>query len=67
MLGIELNEVIGIGDDINDISMWNVVGYPVVIGDAKECYKTEGRIVTDTCENAGVSQIIEKLCFENDE
>ena len=61
-LGISLNEVMAIGDGDNDISMLDVVGYPVVMGQSSEQLK-KGRIVTETCWNAGVSVAIEKYCF----
>ena len=62
ILEIDPKNAMAIGDDKIDVSMWNVVGYPVVMGQAKEQYKTD-RIVTDTCENAGVAKVIEKYCL----
>ena len=62
ILEIDPKNAMAIGDDKIDVSMWNVVGYPVVMGQAKDHFK-EGRIVTDTVENAGVAKVLEKYCF----
>ena len=64
ILGIELEEVMAIGDELNDISMLDVAGYPVVMGQAKDELK-KGRLVTETCANAGVGKAIQKYCFGN--
>ena len=61
-LNVDLKNVMVVGDDVNDIPMWDIVGYPVVMGDADEELKA-GRIVTDTLANAGLSKAIEKYCF----
>ena len=65
ILGIDMSEVMVMGDAPNDISMLDVAGYPVVMGQADESMK-KGRLVTDTCSNAGVSKAIEKYCFGNE-
>ena len=63
-LNVDLKNVMVVGDEINDVPMWDIVGYPVVMADADEELKT-GRIVTDTIANAGLSKAIEKYCFNN--
>ena len=65
LLNIKPEETMGIGDAENDITMWDVVGYKVVMGQAKDELK-EGKIITDTCENAGVAKAIAKYCFNED-
>ena len=62
-LGIDLKNVMAIGDDVNDESMLDIVGYPVVMENAKDNLKREGRYITDSCKNGGVSKVIEKFCF----
>ncbi|BFU18894.1 Cof family hydrolase subfamily protein [Entamoeba histolytica HM-1:IMSS-B] len=62
MLGIDLKDVMAIGDAMNDVPMLDVVGYPVVMGQAEDRVK-EGRLVTDRCENSGVAKAIEKYCL----
>ena len=65
LLNVDLKETMGIGDETNDIPMWDVVGYPVVMGQAKEELK-QGRIVTDTVQNAGVAKILKKYCLDDE-
>ena len=65
-LNIDLKNVMAVGDELNDLSMLNVVGYPVVMGQAKDELKV-GKLFTDTCDNAGVSKAIEKYCFNQTE
>ena len=65
ILNVDMSEVMVMGDAPNDESMLQVAGYPVVMGQADESMK-KGRIVTDTCANAGVSKAIEKYCFGNE-
>ena len=61
-LGITLDQVMAIGDGDNDLPMLDVAGYPVVMGQARDELK-KGRLVTESCSNAGVSVAIEKYCF----
>ena len=61
-LGITMDQVMAIGDAENDIPMLDVAGYPVVMGQARDELK-KGRLVTESCSNAGVSVAIEKYCF----
>lgn len=65
LLNVDLKETMGIGDETNDIPMWDVVGYPVVMGQAKDELK-KGRIVTDTVQNAGVAKILRKYCLDEE-
>ena len=65
ILNVDPSKTMGIGDEINDIPMWEVVGYPVVMGQAKDEFK-QGRIVTDTCANGGVAKVLKKYCIDED-
>lgn len=60
-LGIDRNQVMGIGDAENDIEMLEYVGHSVAMGNSSEKIKRISRYVTDTNENSGVSKIIYKL------
>ena len=65
IMNVDLKDVMAIGDDMNDVSMWDIVGYPVVCANAKDIYKTSERLLTESCENGGVGKAIEKYIFNN--
>jgi len=58
ILGVDLNESMAIGDSFNDVSMFNRVGFPVAMGNAKEELKGHCAFVTKTNEEAGVAHAI---------
>lgn len=60
-LNIDISETIGIGDSQNDISMFETVKIPIVMGNANEELKRMGKIVTDTNDNFGVAQILDVI------
>lgn len=57
-LKIDLNNVIGMGDDYNDISMMNTVGYGVAMGNAVPILKEYAKEVTLTNNESGVAKIL---------
>ena len=63
-LGIDLTDVIAIGDNLNDISMLERVGYPVAMNNATDEVKHIAKYVTDTNENSGVGKAIMKILKE---
>ncbi|WP_224061440.1 HAD-IIB family hydrolase, partial [Staphylococcus aureus] len=63
-LGIEMKEVMSIGDNLNDLSMLEKVGYPVAMENGAEEVKKIAKYVTDTNENSGVGKAIMKLLRE---
>jgi len=60
-LNIDLDDTVGIGDDCNDISMFEKVGYSVVMGNASDEIKKYGDEVTLTNNDDGVAVFLEKL------
>lgn len=60
-LKIPIEEVIGIGDDLNDISMMKMVGHGVAMGNALDCVKEIADEITDTNTNNGVAQLLNKI------
>ncbi|TDT71570.1 phosphoglycolate phosphatase [Hypnocyclicus thermotrophus] len=60
-LNISLDNVIGIGDNHNDLEMIKHVGLGVAMGNAKDYVKHKADIITDSNNNHGVSKIIEKI------
>ena len=60
-LNIEPSEIAAIGDAANDIEMLEYAGLAIAMGNASEEVKSISDIVTDTNENNGVIQAIDKL------
>ena len=61
ILDIDIKDTIGIGDDFNDIAMFQAVGYRVVMENANEKIKEYADEVTLSNENDGVAAFLEKL------
>jgi Cof subfamily protein (haloacid dehalogenase superfamily) len=57
--GIALEETMAIGDNYNDVSMFNIVGYPVAMGNALDDIKKQCRYETATNDEDGVAKAIE--------
>ena len=60
-LNIDLKDVMALGDNLNDVSMLERVGYPVAVENAMPEVKAVAKYVTDTNENSGVGKAIMKL------
>ncbi|OHO68561.1 HAD family hydrolase [Staphylococcus sp. HMSC036D05] len=60
-LGIDLDNVMALGDNLNDISMLERVGYPVAMDNAAPEVKAVAKYVTDSNENSGVGKAIMKF------
>jgi Cof subfamily protein (haloacid dehalogenase superfamily) len=56
--GLDLDETMAIGDNFNDVSMFEKVGRAVAMGNASPIIKSMCDVVTDTNENSGVAQAI---------
>lgn len=56
--------MVAIGDNLNDISMLERVGYPVAMNNATYEVKDIAKYVTDTNENSGVGKAIMKILKE---
>lgn len=63
-LHIDMDNVIAIGDNLNDISMLERVGYPVAMSNGTEEVKAASKYITETNENSGVGKAIMKLLAE---
>lgn len=60
-VGIDLSQVMAIGDGFNDLQMFETVGMPVAMGHAPEEIKTLAKQVTGSLEEDGVAQAIERF------
>ena len=59
-LGVKPEETMAFGDNTNDQTMLNAVGWPCAVENAVESLKESAKIVTPPCEADGVAQTIEK-------
>ena len=59
-LKIDINDVIAIGDDLNDISMIKAVGLGVAMKNAKPEVKEIAKQITDDNNNSGVAKILKE-------
>ncbi|WP_124057874.1 Cof-type HAD-IIB family hydrolase [Vaginisenegalia massiliensis] len=63
-LHIPAEQVMTIGDQLNDIEMLQYAGYSVAMGNAQPMVKAAAKYVTGTNDQAGVSQAINKHILE---
>lgn len=66
-LNINLNEVISIGDDYNDISMFDVTGLSVVMGNANDEVKSKAKYEIPSNNEEGVAIFLENLVKNKEE
>lgn len=59
-LGVSREECMAFGDNTNDQTMLDAVGWSCAVENAVESLKNSARIVTPPCDQDGVAQIIEK-------
>lgn len=64
-LNISPENCIAIGDSFNDISMIELCGLGVAMGNATEALKEVSNYVTDTNDNDGVAKIIKSAIIDN--
>jgi len=65
-LGLIKEELMAIGDQENDSSMLEAVGYPVAMGNGHEDLKKIARYITKTNEESGVAYAINEWVFRNE-
>ena len=61
MLNIRKEEAVAIGDYINDLSMFEQVGYKVAVGNAVERVKEKADEITLPADEDGVAVFLEKV------
>lgn len=59
-LGVKPEECMAFGDNTNDQSMLDAVGWPCAVENAVDSLKSSAKIVTPPCDQDGVAQIIER-------
>lgn len=63
-LGIDIEDVMAIGDNYNDMDMIKIAGYSVAMGNAVQAIKDAAKYHTGTNDEDGVAQIVEKLVLQ---
>lgn len=61
LLGISREEMVAIGDGLNDLSMIQYAGLGVAMGNAAKEVKEHAQFVTDTNDEEGVKKVLEKF------
>lgn len=65
MLGITMDEVLAVGDDLNDIGMIQQAGVGVAVANALDCVKQSADYVATQPNYLGVLEAAEKYCLHN--
>ncbi len=65
ILNIDSSNVITIGDNENDVSMFKVSGLSVAMKNGDEIAKNHADVITDTNDEDGVAKVIEKYVFRS--
>ena len=60
-LGIQIDRVMGIGDNLNDLDLVEVAGFGVAMGNGAPEVKAQADYVTDDADNDGVATALEQL------
>ncbi|MFC4557562.1 Cof-type HAD-IIB family hydrolase [Virgibacillus kekensis] len=63
-LNITMNNVLAMGDSLNDIKMIEQAGMGIAMGNAQEAIKKAADYVTDTNDNNGVAKALEKFVLQ---
>lgn len=64
-IGIDLKEIVCIGDNENDLSMLEIAGLSIAMGNGSDEVKKMADYVTDTNLNSGVAKALDKLILKN--
>ena len=60
-MGLEPGELMAVGDGLNDVSMFELVGLPVAMGNAPDAVKRRARSVTGNLGDDGLAEAIERF------
>jgi Cof subfamily protein (haloacid dehalogenase superfamily) len=64
--GIRPEEIVAVGDQLNDLDMVRYAGLGVAMGNAVPELKAEADVVTSTCDEDGVGVLLERLLGSED-
>jgi HAD superfamily hydrolase (TIGR01484 family) len=63
LIGIEMSQVMAVGDSLNDIPMIRAAGLGVAMGNAQEPVKQAADVIAPTVHEDGVAKMIERYIF----
>jgi len=61
LLGVPLNEILGVGDGLNDIELLETVGFSAIVSNADPELKEIAKCVASKPSGAGFSEIVERI------
>ena len=64
-LGVQLKDILAMGDSMNDLSMLEKVGYPVAMGNAREDVKNASIEIAETNDEHGVANTVKRLVLSS--
>ena len=64
LLGIDMSQVVAMGDSLNDMTMIREAGLGVAMGNAQDAVKAEADYVTDSNEDHGVALAIREMVLK---
>jgi len=66
LLGIDMSQVIAVGDSLNDLAAIQQVGLGVAMGNAQETVRQEADVVVASNNEDGIAEVIQKYIFTED-
>ncbi|MEK3941731.1 Cof-type HAD-IIB family hydrolase [Paenibacillus sp. FSL H3-0310] len=63
LLGIEMSQVVAVGDSLNDLAAIQQAGLGVAMGNAQKTVKQEADVVVATNNQDGIAEVIQKYIF----
>lgn len=64
-LKVDINDVVCFGDDLNDLSMIKMVGYPIAMGNAIDIIKENAKEVIEDNNTPGIAKVLDRFIEEN--
>jgi len=61
LLGVSLDEILGVGDGLNDVELLETVGFPATVSNADPELKKIAKYVASKPSGAGFSEIVEQI------
>ncbi len=64
--GVPMEDVMALGDELNDLPMIKAAGWGIAMGNADESVKKSARFITDDYEADGVAKAIRRYALQDD-
>ncbi|MBY9078870.1 HAD family phosphatase [Paenibacillus sp. HN-1] len=66
LLGITMEDVVAVGDSLNDLAVIQQVGFGVAMGNAQETVKQEADAVTTSNNEDGIAKVIRRFILQDE-